>query len=102
MGKIKLFLRVIHALAKISDNLQSLNETLIAQTMMTKDKPAMFTGDVDRMDITKVKSPLLIAYLRTRQYSATSKTEITYHDLNREYALAKQKEADKLFKPWAE
>lgn len=102
MNRIKLLFKAIHALARISDNLQSLNETLIAQSMVSKDKPAMFVEDVDTMNPAKVKSPLLRAYLRTRQYSQFHGASITHYDVAKAESMEAEKVRAKLFKPWTD
>lgn len=75
LRNFKLLLRAIKSLSAISDNLQSLNETLIAQTILVNQKPITLTT-LDSIDPAKVKSPLLRDLLLSRTQFMSSIPEI--------------------------
>ena len=72
---IRISLRILKAIYLLSERLKSLDETLIAQTVLVNQKPINLLT-IDTIDINTVTSPLLRDLLLSRARFMSSKPEI--------------------------
>lgn len=92
---IKLLLRLLRELGNISLALRSLEQTIIAQTILTTDKPMSYR-EVYKMREGKILSPLLHDLLSSRV------GKVTFAEFSPEKVKAQsdKREYERLHQPW--